>query len=730
MSKTSKNNNNIKYDNSNIKNNSENVLSNRKQISFSKKAGKIAGIIAICIALIVVIGHFGVTSLSKSQSNNTQAPDNLKKATSYDEIYKQLKAAQLHNYFLYENEGVSTGMLAKDSTSTTAISEDSQSSNTNSSGKDFYNTNEQTENVHEGDIVKTDGDYIYTLAYDEKKETHKIIITKADGTNLQKQSTIYFKDKKATSLSISELYVINDTLVVVGNRFNNNAKLSIPDSDDYILYDTAYAYNDFDVETVIYTYDITDRTAPKLLNTNIQDGSYNSSRLFDRYLYTVSYKPLNNFTKEACVPFVNQKLINCDGIYIPKEIKNLEYTVITSLEIDASEDFCNSLAVVGGTDYIYVSQNNIYLINNTSSDTDITDTKIGKEALAKTDIDATSPEEIKIDGDIKTALKKYYKELDVDKITAYKQSGVFRHEENISITKYSYNKEDIKFVAESSVIGSSWDNMNFDEKDGHLRLVTCSSSNTSVDTVITYYDKDKNILFKDYEYSSFVSDEPVSSNVIVLDEKLKTEAHIDNLAPGESIYSSRFLGDYGYFVTYENIDPLFSVDFSDMKNPKIIHKLKIPGFSDYLHFYTDNLLLGLGMETNESNGNWEALKLEMYDLKNGKATQKSKLVIDDYINTEATYDYKSIMIDSDKGFIGFPAYAYDTKGNSKSAYLLYTYNESGFKKLLEVKLKNDYNIRGFYIENHLYIVDVDYGISVINLDTYTSSKDIVFSKFN
>lgn len=48
----------------------------------------------------------------------------------------------------------------------------------------------------------------------------------------------------------------------------------------------------------------------------------------------------------------------------------------------------------------------------------------------------------------------------------------------------------------------------------------------------------------------------------------------------------------GYFVTYEQTDPLFSVDFSDPENPKILGKLKIPGFSEYLHFYSDNLLLG------------------------------------------------------------------------------------------------------------------------------------------
>lgn len=63
-----------------------------------------------------------------------------------------------------------------------------------------------------------------------------------------------------------------------------------------------------------------------------------------------------------------------------------------------------------------------------------------------------------------------------------------------------------------------------------------------------------------------------------------------------------FLGDTGYFVTFRQMDPLFAVDLKDPKNPKILSELKISGFSEYLHFYGENRLLGIGMEADEETG--------------------------------------------------------------------------------------------------------------------------------
>lgn len=84
----------------------------------------------------------------------------------------------------------------------------------------------------------------------------------------------------------------------------------------------------------------------------------------------------------------------------------------------------------------------------------------------------------------------------------------------------------------------------------------------------------------------------------ILDEDLQVTGKLENLAEGEHIESARLLDDIGYFVTYKQTDPLFSVDLSDPANPAIIGSLKVNGFSEYLHFYGANQLLGIGWETN------------------------------------------------------------------------------------------------------------------------------------
>jgi uncharacterized secreted protein with C-terminal beta-propeller domain len=79
----------------------------------------------------------------------------------------------------------------------------------------------------------------------------------------------------------------------------------------------------------------------------------------------------------------------------------------------------------------------------------------------------------------------------------------------------------------------------------------------------------------------------------VLDENLDSVSNLTDLAPGETFQSSRFIGDKLFLVTFEQIDPLFAIDLSDIQNPEVLGELKIPGFSTYLHPYNENHLIGL-----------------------------------------------------------------------------------------------------------------------------------------
>ena len=98
------------------------------------------------------------------------------------------------------------------------------------------------------------------------------------------------------------------------------------------------------------------------------------------------------------------------------------------------------------------------------------------------------------------------------------------------------------------------------------------------------------------------------NNIYVLDGGMNIIGKLENIAPGERIYSARFVGDRAYLVTFKKVDPFFVIDMSSPRTPRVLGALKIPGYSDYLHPVDNNHVLGFGKDTVEEkwtdwNGN-------------------------------------------------------------------------------------------------------------------------------
>jgi uncharacterized secreted protein with C-terminal beta-propeller domain len=74
---------------------------------------------------------------------------------------------------------------------------------------------------------------------------------------------------------------------------------------------------------------------------------------------------------------------------------------------------------------------------------------------------------------------------------------------------------------------------------------------------------------------------------------------IRGLAKGERIYAGRMFGDKGYLVTFRQTDPLFTLDLSDPRHPRVAGELKINGFSNYIHPMGNDLLLTIGQDATE-----------------------------------------------------------------------------------------------------------------------------------
>ncbi len=98
------------------------------------------------------------------------------------------------------------------------------------------------------------------------------------------------------------------------------------------------------------------------------------------------------------------------------------------------------------------------------------------------------------------------------------------------------------------------------------------------------------------------------------DGSLDEIGHVGDMGVGEQVHSVRFLDDLAYVVTFRQVDPLYAIDLSDARTPRVLGELKIPGFSEYLHPLGDGLLLGVGREVDPATGIDEGLKISLFDV--------------------------------------------------------------------------------------------------------------------
>ncbi|MBA7481182.1 hypothetical protein ES707_16652 [subsurface metagenome] len=163
------------------------------------------------------------------------------------------------------------------------------------------------------------------------------------------------------------------------------------------------------------------------------------------------------------------------------------------------------------------------------------------------------------------------------------------------------------------------------------------------------------------------------NNVYVLDPAMKTIGTLEHIAPDERIYAARFAGDRLYLVTFKRIDPLFVIDLSNPKSPGILGKLKIPGYSDYLHPYDADHIIGVGKETSE-NG-WggvsvEGLKIALFDVSDvNNPVQVDAVVIGEAgTDSEALLDHKAFLFAEEKGLLVIPVSEIKRVENPSSDY--------------------------------------------------------------
>lgn len=403
-------------------------------------------------------------------------------------------------------------------------------------------------------------------------------------------------------------------------------------------------------------YDISDPTAPEKLSTISQSGTYNTMRAKDGYLYVLS-----DFYADTAAPRSGIDL------YVPE---------VQGRMVDASDIYMPQ----GGT-------GNSYTVISAFSLADPAEKTDGKAVFGNSGICYVSTDNIYI-------TESYYGLADVTQT---------------SVRKVSYHDGQLEGVAQTKIDGTLNNSFSIDEYNGYLRLVTtvepCGTGNAVP-------------IFGDRLFGSD-SEDVKSNSLYVLDEDLEITGQITDLAKEEQIYSARFMGDTGYFVTFKQVDPLFSVDLSDPADPRIIGELKIPGFSDYLYPYGSGRLLGIGMDVDEEGVTTEGVKVSMFDISDPADVEEvSKYVLEDMYGTDV-YDYRAVFVDVEKNLFGFTAYGDTTE------YYVFTYDETeGFREVFSRELMSYGNVRGLYAGERFYLVDGNTVISY-TLDGFEKIDDIV-----
>lgn len=459
----------------------------------------------------------------------------------------------------------------------------------------------------------------------------------------------------------SELYIRDNRLIIVGNENS----YSYPTGG--IVRETTnaiYKKGIYTQKAVAIVYDITKIEEPIELRRVEIEGNYVSSRMIDNNIYFVA----------------NKSIIARDIANYP--IDDLDEDLVKPMYRDTIKTSSTKL----------IDFNRIYYFDHINTINYLT---LGGFSLTNSD-----------EVDVKTFLGAgediYCSEQNMyiaKSKNVYDADTHMSYGSDTKILKFNLNNGKINFKAEANIEGGINNQFSMDEHNNYFRIATTIGK-------------------------TYNMDDSTSNSLYVLDENLKEVGRLDGIAKAEKIYSVRYVGDRAYVVTFKEIDPLFVIDLSNPKNPKILGELKIPGYSTYLHPYDDNHIIGFGYDTKPNA--WDTgvvndgLKMSMFDitdLSNPKEMFTVKIG-ENGTSSPLTNNHKALLFSKEKNLIAFPVTNY-TNGNREYKAQVYDIDLSkGFT--LRGEIKHEYtkpdntNYYAYFkndIERILYSNNVFYTVS-------------------
>ena len=598
-------------------------------------------LVALALFIIAAIMAAGCTG-----SVAAPADGNIKKFSSADEIREYIRnntalAAEEDGY------GYGESWAVDDAIRTMVPTAAPQTATAESAAKgaavpaaiggstDHSTTNVQVAGVDEPDFVKNDGKYIYVIS----GQTLAIV----DAYPAASASVISRTNIEDTP---RDLFVDGNRLVLFVTGTEDTDTSSSGDSTAAVAGEKVMPYyyrNTLPVTHAVF-YDIGDRTHPKVLKDYTIDGDYIDARLIGPDLYLVTREQVYTYDMDRItVPAVREgtkTVIAPEVYYFDNPERQYAFTTISSFDTPGAKEKEARTYLVGSGNLLYVSENAMYITYQQYHNIYRT-----MRAQPLSGIDGTgSGSVVSLSGASAPVLWEEFNRMSEtdkqDTIENLKNAEQESFQKEIdqtttAIHKIAINNGAITYVARGEVPGIVESQFSMDEYQNNLRVATTSSVYTTRGQ---------------YEYN----------NVFVLDSAMKTIGSLTHIAEQEKIYSARFIGDRLYLVTFKRVDPFFVIDLSVPTTPKILGKLKIPGYSDYLHPYDATHIIGVGKETgtNEWGGvSTKGLKIALFDVSDvDHPTQIDKVEIGDAgTDSAALTDHKAFLFDREKNLLVIPA---------------------------------------------------------------------------
>ncbi len=278
---------------------------------------------------------------------------------------------------------------------------------------------------------------------------------------------------------------------------------------------------------------------------------------------------------------------------------------------------------------------------------------------------------------------------------------------NTTIFRVSFSEGKTQVEAGGMIPGTVLNQFSLDEYQGYLRVATTSYRMLPNQTQVRV------------------------NNVYVLNQNIGVVGAVEGLAPKEHIYSVRFLGDVGYVVTFEQIDPLFVISFADPAHPAVLSSLELTGFSDYLHPIGNGYLIGVGKETVPAPQEagyvlYLGLKFSLFHVyDNGSSVEVAKYLMGDRGSDSLVLsDHKAFVYDADRGIMALPVLVAKTSQTSSGGNLIFDYGTAVWQGavLFEVSPQSGFQLIG-------NVTQIPSGSAVDQNSDYYVSRVVIVGDF-